>query len=193
MGRRRGFSREAALEAAMELFWHRGYERTSVAELLRAMRINRFSLYHTFGDKPELFVEALTLYRRRWAAFIGGHLEQEGSPRAALLGLIRAMGEEIVDDKLGRGCLIANSAFALAELPPEAAAIVTGGLHSLEDAIAGTIARAQRAGEISRQQEARTLARFVIAAVNGIRAAGRVERDRGRLRALTELALSVLH
>ncbi len=177
----------------MALFWQNGYARTSVSDLLRAMGINRFSMYAAFGDKPALFVAALTLYRQRWAAFIRAHLDRGGSPRAALLGLVRAMGEQIVEDKLGRGCLIANSAFALAELPPPAAAIVTAGLRGLEDAVAATIARAQRAGEISRQTDARTLARFIIAAVNGIRAAGRVERERGRLRALTELALSVLH
>src|SRR5688572_16974461 len=111
MGRKLEFDPERALEAAMEVFWQRGYANASTSELLAAMRINRFSMYQTLGDKPQLFVKALQLYRERWRSFIAGQLASEGSPRAAVMRLFRAMGEQIVDDKLGRGCLIANSAF----------------------------------------------------------------------------------
>lgn len=192
MGRPREFDPERALEAAMELFWEKGYQHTSISDLLRAMRINRWSLYETFGDKPQLFVRALQLYRERWAAFIRGHLRKEASPRAALEALVRAMGDQIVADELGRGCLMANSAFELRALPPEAARIVTAGLRSLEDTLTATVARAQRAGELARGRPPRKLARFLIASVNGIRAAGRVETSRARLRDLVEVTLSVL-
>jgi TetR/AcrR family transcriptional repressor of nem operon len=193
MGRHREFDAEEALEAAMQLFWQNGYQHTSVSDLLAAMGINRWSLYETFGDKPQLFIKALLLYRGRWSAFIGQHLSQPGSPRAALMSLIRAMGQQIVDDKLMRGCLIANSAFELAQLPPEGAKIVLAGLKSLELALANAILRAQEAGEIAGGQDAHMLARFIIASVNGIRSAGRVEPQRRRLMELVEVALSVLH
>lgn len=177
----------------MELFWQKGYQNTSVADLLAAMNINRWSMYETFGDKPALFIKALELYRGRWGAFIRAHLAKEGSPRAALMALFRAMGDQIVADKLGRGCLIGNSAFELKALPPEAAELVTRGLRNLEDAVTTIIEKAQACGEIARIQDPRTLARFLIAAVNGIRSAGKIEPRRTRLADLIETTLSVLH
>lgn len=177
----------------MQVFWQKGYARTSVDDLLQAMGINRWSMYQTFGDKRRLFVKALTLYRERWRAFIREHLDKEGSPRAAVMGLLRAMGDQIVADRLNRGCLLASSSFEIDQLDPEAALIVTSGLRSLEDALTEAIARAQSAGEISGSKDARTLARFLIATVNGIRSAGKVEPRRGRLMELIETALSVLH
>src|SRR5262245_47618438 len=100
----------------MEVFWEKGYPNTTIGDLLDAMGINRWSMYETFGDKQQLFVKALALYRDRWSGFIGRHLKAPGSPRNALLGLLRAMGSQIVEDTLGRGCLIANSAFELRHL-----------------------------------------------------------------------------
>jgi TetR/AcrR family transcriptional repressor of nem operon len=193
MGRRCEFDPDQALEAAMQLFWQKGYQHTSVSELLDAMGINRWSMYETFGDKPQLFLKALLLYRQRWAAFIAEHLRAEGSPRAALMALVRAMGQEIVADKLMRGCLIANSAFELKQLEADAAEVVLSGLRNLEKAIAACIARAQEAGEIGRGHDPRTLARFMIASINGIRSTGRVETRRAALMELVEVALSVLH
>jgi TetR/AcrR family transcriptional regulator, transcriptional repressor for nem operon len=192
VGRHREFDPEEALEAAMEVFWQKGYRHTAVSDLLAAMGINRWSMYETFGDKQQIFVKALSLYRRRWSAFIAKHLQRPGSPKAALVCLLRAMGREIVDDKLARGCLLANSSFELAHLEPEARELVLSSLQSLEDTLTAVITRAQEAGEIPRARDARELARFLIAAVNGIRSAGKVEPRRGRLAALVELSLSVL-
>src|SRR5258708_36834513 len=57
-GRPRGFDREAALEAAMRLFWSRGYEATSVSDLVAVMGITPPTLYGAFRDKKRLFLEA---------------------------------------------------------------------------------------------------------------------------------------
>lgn len=72
-GRPRAFDRLRALEAAMEVFWERGYEGTTLADLTAAMGINRPSLYGAFGNKEDLFCEALALYEAR---------EGQSSPRA---------------------------------------------------------------------------------------------------------------
>lgn len=65
-GRPRSFDRNAALFKALELFWKRGYEPVSVAELCTAMGINAPSLYAAFGSKSELFLEAVTFYEERY-------------------------------------------------------------------------------------------------------------------------------
>lgn len=65
-GRPKGFDREKALGAALELFWEKGYEPTSVAELCQAMNINPPSLYCCFGNKAELFLEAVRHYEDKY-------------------------------------------------------------------------------------------------------------------------------
>ena len=63
MARRKEFDRDEALHKAMEVFWSRGYEATSVGDLVEHMGINRQSLYDTFGDKHSLYLAALDRYR----------------------------------------------------------------------------------------------------------------------------------
>lgn len=193
MGRSREFDPERALEAAMEVFWTHGYRNTSVDDLLSAMKINRWSMYQTFGDKPQLFTKALALYRERWSAFIQSRLSAEASPRAALLRLMRDLGRQVIADKLTRGCLMANSAFEIKHLPEPAARMVRDGARRLEDLLTRTIERAQEAGEIDRRKDARVLARFLIAAMNGVRGAAKLEPQRERLAELVELMLSAVH
>ncbi len=62
MPRVKEFDPDQALDRAMELFWRKGYEATSVQDLVEHMGINRFSLYDTFGSKHELFMAALDRY-----------------------------------------------------------------------------------------------------------------------------------
>lgn len=65
-GRPRAFDRDQALHRALEVFWRRGYEPASVAELCQAMGINPPSLYATFGNKSSLFLEAVRYYERTY-------------------------------------------------------------------------------------------------------------------------------
>lgn len=203
MSRPRAFDPEVALEAAMEVFWTQGYRNTSVDDLLGAMGINRWSMYQTFGDKPQLFTRALELYRGRWAAFIELHLAEPSSPRAALMKLFRAQGIQAASDKLARGCLLASSAFEIKELPDDAARMVRESIARLEDRLARKIAEAQSCGEIDPRKDPDALARYLIASMNGIRGAARLAARQGEkapakraesdVGALVEIMLSALH
>ena len=77
----------------MQVFWERGYEATSVQDLVQGMGINRFSLYSTFGSKHQLFVAALERYRDTIVADLVGELEQS----AAGLAAIRQFFTRLVD------------------------------------------------------------------------------------------------
>src|SRR5258708_15748896 len=63
IGRPRGFDEEAALEAAMRVFWAKSYEGATMSDLTKAMGINRSSMYAAFGDKETLFRRAIVRYR----------------------------------------------------------------------------------------------------------------------------------
>src|SRR5579864_7912043 len=70
MGRPRGFDEDAALEAAMRVFWEKSYEGATMSDLTEAMGINRSSMYAAFGDKERLFRRAIERYRNGPMTFI---------------------------------------------------------------------------------------------------------------------------
>ena len=65
MARLKAFDEEAALDAAVDCFWSRGYEATSVRDLADGMRIGGASLYNAYGDKRALFRKSLERYANR--------------------------------------------------------------------------------------------------------------------------------
>jgi TetR/AcrR family transcriptional repressor of nem operon len=190
MGRPREFDRDEALERAMGVFWLKGYRNASIGELLAAMKIQRWSMYETFGNKQELFLAALQLYRRRWGEMIAAHTAAPGPARATLVALLRAMGREVLQDKLGRGCLIANAAVELRHLDPEAARVVRGSLEGLEGTFTTLLARAIAEGDVARTHDPARLARFLIAAMNGVRDVARSGADKPHIHDLVETLLA---
>ena len=111
VGRPLSFDREVALESAMMLFWRHGYEATSVSDLTKAMGITPPSLYTAFGDKKQLFLEAVQRY-------ISGPITSESiideapSARAAAAGLLRASVIGFTGKSTPAGCLLASSAIS---------------------------------------------------------------------------------
>src|SRR5207302_9161879 len=82
-GRPRSFDRDAALERAMQVFWHQGYEPTSVSDLTRAMGINPPSLYAAFGDTEQLYLAALDRYEQERPESVVRLLDHTRSARQA--------------------------------------------------------------------------------------------------------------
>src|SRR5579863_5602053 len=87
MGRPREFSEATALDAAMRVFWEKGYEGASLDDLTQAMGINRSSLYASFGDKEELFNRVIARYAQGPIAFIHEALQQT-TARAVIENLL---------------------------------------------------------------------------------------------------------
>src|SRR5271154_2908835 len=91
MARPRTFDTDEALEAAMRLFWQRGYEATSMQDLVEALGINRASLYGTFGDKAQLFEAAMKRYGAQMDAELAVHLKPPHAGREAVQGYLLAL------------------------------------------------------------------------------------------------------
>lgn len=95
MGRLREFDEEKALDAAMQLFWEKGYAATSLSDLTAKMEIQKPSLYSAFGDKEGLFEAALRRYTNLHAARIRTKLQSGKSVKEA----IRTLFENIVEEE----------------------------------------------------------------------------------------------
>ncbi|MEM6585892.1 MAG: TetR/AcrR family transcriptional regulator, partial [Pseudomonadota bacterium] len=110
-GRPRSFDRETALEAALNVFWAKGYDGASMADLTGAMGINKPSLYAAFGDKDALFAETIARYAER---YFGGALQaflSESSPEKAVhAALLAALEGATRADTEAVGCLLAVGA-----------------------------------------------------------------------------------
>ena len=108
-GRPLSFDRAAALEKAMHVFWERGYEAASVADLTSAMGITPPSLYTAFGDKEHLFLEAVEAYGKGPGGFGARALAEEPTARQAVQRLLEEGAVELTRDCQPHGCMMVTA------------------------------------------------------------------------------------
>ena len=105
MGRPKEFDRNLVLDKAMDVFQSRGFEATSITDLVEAMGINRFTIYETFSDKHKLFLESLDNYQKKRRE----HMADAFRPAGPRIAIVRKYFEDIVDNAITgrakRGCL----------------------------------------------------------------------------------------
>ncbi len=121
MARTKEFDPDAALQAALELFWRRGYEATSMSDLVEHLGIGRASLYATFGSKHELYLKAFDRYGENRDAVLLRELSQPGPALPAVRAVLRRFAAEAADEERLSGCLVTNTAAELAPHDPQAA------------------------------------------------------------------------
>jgi TetR/AcrR family transcriptional repressor of nem operon len=190
VARQKEFDRDAALERALAVFWARGYEATSIQDLVDATGVQRQSLYDTFGDKHGLYMAAL----RRYSEDVAGQLAALARPAARPLRLLRDFFLASVDDCTGpgRGCMLMQ---ATAErVPADAAvdAVARAGLADLEAAFVALLGHARAAGAVPAKLDARATARSLVALLWGLRTVGRANRDRAWLQGVVDHGLAAL-
>lgn len=170
--RTKDFDPDDIADAAMQVFWQRGYAATSVQDLVDGTGLSRSSLYGTFENKQGLFQHAL----RRYEAVTTSNVELLSGPGRAR-DLVRQLLLRIVQDELSdagrRGCLVANAALELAGHDEAVAERVAGNLQRLQKALEKLILRGQQEGDITDSKKPRALARFVLNTVQGLRVLGK--------------------
>ena len=190
MARTKEFRPEAALDAAMQLFWLKGYGATSMRDLLDGMGIGRGSFYDTFGDKHALFLAALDRFEEARTGWIGETLE--GSGLDGIEEVFRRSVEGLTMSEPRRGCLLANTAVELAPRDPEVAEKISRHVRRTEEAFAGALVHAQETGEIPEERDPRALARFLVSNLHGLRVLARAGTDRRTLEDAARVALEAL-
>lgn len=172
MVRPREFDETTALARAMDLFWRKGYEATSIADLLAAMGISRASLYATFGDKHSLYERALSLYYEKHGGPIGAALAGPGRIERRIGAALRLV---IDDARRGdrRGCMATNTLVELANLDPPLRRTSQRMLDELERTLLEALEGARADGELPRNADPKALSRFFMAAMTGLRVMAR--------------------
>jgi TetR/AcrR family transcriptional repressor of nem operon len=184
MARPRGFDREEVLDRAVELFWTHGYDRTSVQDLVDSMGIQRGSLYAAFGDKHQLFLEALDRYEERFYQSMRELMSASDSPEEGIRRVFEAVLVDCACDDGTKGCFITNAAVALADSDPDTAARVRSNLGRVEETFFEALSPVRA--------DARALARFLTNSFQGLRVLSKCCVDHGILRDAVEVTLLVL-
>ncbi|MBP2706369.1 TetR/AcrR family transcriptional regulator [Microbispora sp. RL4-1S] len=192
MARIREFDTEAALEAAMSAFRRRGYEGTSVQDLVDATGIGRGSLYAAFGSKDGLYLAVMDRYREQYAVPLIELLDSGAPARDLIRAVLVGVVDEVVRDGERLSCLIVSATTERLPHDPEVAKRVRATTTSLEDALVELIGKAQKSGQVTPERDARDLARFLLTTVHGLRVMGAINTDRGSLMRVAEVALGCL-
>lgn len=192
MARPREFEKEAAVKAALEVFWRQGYQATSVQDLVEATGVNRGSLYDTFGDKHGLFLEAVEYYRCQISARRLTQLEGPGPLRDKLATFFDDMIAFSVGEGRLLGCLMTNAAIEMAPHDRDTACAVAANMAAMETAFRRLLTAAQKKGEVDAKKSPRDLARFLTATANGLRVMAKVTPERTALKSVVRVALQAL-
>jgi TetR/AcrR family transcriptional repressor of nem operon len=190
VARPKSFDKDKALENAMHVFWEKGFEATSIQDLVERLGINRQSLYDTFGDKKELFLKSLALYRSQIATNQTVPFQEGQTIQQIFAKIFHAIIDASIHD--GRGCLMANSTLELANRDKDVAEVVCNNLETGETAFKQMLIAAQERGELSPEKNPQALARYLFNSMQGIRVTAKASSDRARLEDIASITLSVL-
>ncbi|MFD5645580.1 TetR/AcrR family transcriptional regulator [Streptomyces anulatus] len=193
MARTKEFDPEAALQSALQLFWQRGYEATSMADLVEHLGIGRASIYATFGNKHELYLKALDRYSENRDSNLLHELSQPGAALPAVRTAVRRFAAEAKPDAQSAQWGF-NTTTAPENGPPHPPAGPRGvGRSGARDKrVHSALTRAQAQGELPAERDPRALARMLLVLMQGLRIVGKASKGPGRVRDAAEQALSLL-
>jgi TetR/AcrR family transcriptional repressor of nem operon len=192
MARPKEFDPDTVLDRALALFWERGYEATSVADLVERLGVGRASLYATFGDKHAIYLRALDRYVAMRHPDYVVLLSRPGPAIDALRAVVRAYAEGAASDRQRRGCFVVNTATERLPTDRAAARRVEAEWDTLERALEGALRRAQAEGDLPSERDPRRTARFLLALLQGIQVLARSGGCAARVRDAAEEALALL-
>ncbi|GGJ99047.1 TetR family transcriptional regulator [Streptomyces camponoticapitis] len=193
MARTKEFDPDAALQSALELFWRRGYEATSMADLVEHLGIGRASIYATFGNKHELYLKALDRYGESRDPALLDALSKPGPALPAVRAVVRGFAAEAVAEP-GRekGCFVTNTATELGPHDREAARRVELSWQHIETLMHAALVRAQNQRELPADRDPHALARMLLVLMQGLRVVGKNSGGSARVRDAAEQALTLL-
>jgi TetR/AcrR family transcriptional repressor of nem operon len=191
MARPREFDEEVVLDAAIQCFWNRGFEATSVKDLIERTGITGASLYNAYGDKRSIYQAALDRYVE---VSIGARIERCETlpPRAAIGAFFDEILRRSLTDREHKGCLLVNSALEMAPHDAEFRKSIARVLKRIEAFFLACVETGQADGTVSRSTPPEALAQHLLGVLMGLRVLARVRPERALLEGLVSTALVLL-
>jgi AcrR family transcriptional regulator len=191
-GRPRSFDRDEVLDAAVMVFWEKGYEGASIGDLTEAMGIQRPSLYATFGNKRDLFIAAIDRYAATHGRGSFDPLRNDPDTRSAVATFFDTNIRRATERGKPRGCLIACVATETAETDAALRKKLSGMYTRADASIADRFRANQEEGSFPAQHDPDALARMVHSVIHSIRVRARAGASRKELTAIADDFMTVL-
>lgn len=192
-GRKLEFDKQQALEAAMHVFWKKGFLGASLADLTEGMGINKPSLYAAFGNKESLFVQATEHYLNTYAKPKNEHLYHTGTPlRERLRNYLLAILSGQCDENNPKGCYVSLCVAEAAgeTMPAQAQNTVTRAGNYAQALLTEFLQTDDEAKALQLDQEAESIALFLVTTVNGTAAMARAGKGYAELETVIDRALT---
>ena len=190
MARPKEFDRDLALQKAMMVFWEKGYAATSAADLVQAMGIGRQSLYDTFGDKHQLYLEALALYSEASVAELVQSM-RAARPLEAIESMLMAFAAR-PEEQNALGCMGINSICELGLQDEAVNAVRERSGAPLRTSLIALLEQATAAGDADPALDAAAGADFILATLAGMKVIAKGGADARALRSVGALAVQAL-
>jgi len=190
MARPREFDVDEALEAAMQVFWEKGYQGSSLHDLLDAMQIARGSLYKAFKDKRSIYLAALERYEQLIVddAVKALKNQSDGAVKERIENLLMRAVEAVETEDDRRGCLLCNAAVDLLPDDPETRGIIFSKLKKVEGALSDVVMEYGDAHDWT-HDKTQTLALSLNTTYMGMRMMARAGYSAQEMRAVAKKAL----
>ncbi|MDC0660552.1 TetR/AcrR family transcriptional regulator [Leisingera sp. SS27] len=187
----KSFDIDDATDRAMRVFWAKGYEATSLSDLVEGMGINKGSLYNAFGSKRALFDRAILKYDRENRQAALEDIIKIDDPTQAVRTLFDGLIAESIADMDRKGCLLVNTALDLPNHEGDIKEVVTSAFGDFEKFFAKLVRRGQELGQVSKDINPEAKAKALLTLVVGLRVLARGAFEPSDLYAIRDEALSV--
>lgn len=192
MARTKDFDENEVLTKAIQIFWYKGYNGTSMQDLVDGLGISRSSLYDTYTDKHTLFIKALESYQSNGLSGLQDIIKHTSSAKETIKKLLEFASTAMLGDKQQKGCFLVNAEVEVAPHDAEVNKLVCNNDKQMEDAFFKVIQKGKDSGEITNQQDARALARFIFNALKGMRVTAKSTNEESTFDDIIKLTVSVL-
>lgn len=165
MPRNKEFDYDDKLKVARDLFWKKGYNATSINDLVDTMKINRSSIYLTYGNKHELFLKSLSNYIQKKDTQYRQAAQKSEEPLEAVKNIIYSVYESALQDN---NCLFTNSVFELASTDKQVGKTLVNQALAAVDLFEVLLKEAQKNGTLTSDKDPRALAHFLVSGLTSI-------------------------
>jgi len=186
------FNKEFVLEQANKVFHLKGYNATSMQDLVEATGLNRSSIYNSFDSKQNLFLECLKNYQSKYQNKIEGALVKSKNPLDAIHTIFNFYLSEIINDTDGKGCLITNCKSEMANQDLLINGFLKNNQEQTLQLFENLIVEGQKEGLINKKSTSKHYSLLLFSSIQGFRMTGILINDKQQLRDVIHMTLQIL-
>ena len=192
MPRTEDFNRDQVLDKAQDVFWKKGFNGTSMQDLVDSTGLNRSSIYNSFGSKMELYQLTLKRYQNESKGLFEKAKERSDNPLETIGRVFVFLVQDILKDTEGKGCMLINCGTEMGNQNVQLEQWLDGNRESMLDAFKELVEEGQKKGLIRRDKDSEDLGHYLISSFQGLRVSGMQVKDKNVLKGIITNTLSIL-